>query len=106
MRGSPVMKLFFKMDKDISDDKLNRNIRAHGNLSEYAPIFFILLLVTELTGDASFNFMLFSAITFSYGRLAHGICFAFYDNNPVLRISGMLTTYIGIIMLAFGLIIF
>ena len=34
MRGSPVMKLFLKMDKEITEEKLNRNIRAHGNFSE------------------------------------------------------------------------
>ena len=34
LRGSPVMKLFFKMEKEVSEDKLNRNVRAHGSFSE------------------------------------------------------------------------
>ena len=34
MRGSPVMKLIFKMDENIPVEKLDRNIRAHGNFSE------------------------------------------------------------------------
>ena len=46
-RGSPVMKLIFKMDKDISEKKLERNVRAHGNFSEYVPLFLILLFLSE-----------------------------------------------------------
>jgi len=52
MRGSPVMKLFFKMDKEVTEEKLNRNIRAHGNFSEYVPLY-LLLLVSELVGVSS-----------------------------------------------------
>ena len=36
------MKLVFKMDKKIPEAKLQRNVRAHGNFSEYVPIFLIL----------------------------------------------------------------
>jgi len=52
MRGSPVMKLFFKMDKEVTEEKLNRNIRAHGNFSEYVTLY-LLLLVSELVGVSS-----------------------------------------------------
>jgi len=104
MRGSPVMKLFFKMDKEISSEKLNRNVRAHGNFSEYVPLYFLLLLVSELTEASSYDYMLVASLIFTYGRIAHAICFAFFDYNPFLRISGMLTTYIGIVMLCIKLI--
>ena len=104
MRGSPVMKLFFKMDKEISPEKLNRNVRAHGNFSEYVPLYFLLLLVSELTEASSYDYMLVASLIFTYGRIAHAICFAFFDYNPFLRISGMLTTYIGIVMLSIKLI--
>ena len=104
MRGSPVMKLFFKMDKEISPEKLNRNVRAHGNFSEYVPLYFLLLLVSELTEASSCDYMLVASLIFTYGRIAHAICFAFFDYNPFLRISGMLTTYIGIVMLCIKLI--
>ena len=106
MRGSPVMKLFFKMDKEISPEKLNRNVRAHGNFSEYVPLYFLLLLVSELTEASSYDYMLVASLIFTYGRIAHAICFAFFDYNPFLRISGMLTTYIGIVMLCIKLISF
>ena len=104
MRGSPVMKLFFKMDVPTPEERLQRNVRAHGNFSEYVPLFFILLLTTELLGSSSYNYLLTSCCIFSYGRLAHAVCFAFFDHNPFLRISGMLTTYAGLIMLALPLL--
>ena len=96
LRGSPVMKLIFKMDKEVLPTKLERNVRAHGNFSEYVPIFLILLLLLELSGTASFNYLLVVSLIFSLGRLAHAICFALFDFNPFLRIFGMLCTYLGL----------
>ena len=101
MRGSPVMKIFFRMDKAVSEDKLNRNVRAHGNFSEYVPIFSILLLALEIESSTSAVFLAVATVIFAYGRLAHGICFAFFDHSPFLRITGMLGTYIGLALLAY-----
>ena len=84
LRGSPVMKLIFKMNTEITDTKLQRNVRAHGNFSEYVPIFLILLFIFEYIKLASFNYILLISLIFLYGRLAHAICFAFYDHNPFL----------------------
>ena len=100
MRGSPVMKIFFKMDRPISEEKLQRNIRAHGNFSEYVPIYLILLLLIELSGSMGFTYLILTSIIFSYGRLAPSICFCFFDYNPFLRISGMIATYLGLLLLA------
>ena len=96
LRGSPVMKLIFKMDKEVPPTKLERNVRAHGNFSEYVPVFLILLLLLELPGTASFDYLLIISLIFSIGRLAHAICFALYDFNPFLRIFGMLCTDLGL----------
>ena len=104
LRGSPVMKLIFKIDKEITDIKLQRNVRAHGNFSEYVPIFLILLFIFEYIKLASFNYILLISLIFMYGRLAHAICFAFYDYNPFLRISGMLCTYLSLGILSFQLL--
>ena len=104
LRGSPVMKLIFKMNKEIPEVKLDRNVRAHGNFSEYVPIFLVLLMILEISGDASFNYSLLICSIFAYGRLAHAICFAFYDFNPFLRISGMLCTYLGLGVLSVHLL--
>ena len=105
LRGSPVMKLLFKTDKEISEEKLQRNVRAHGNFSEYTPIFLILLVILEITGKSSFNYLLVISLVFSYGRLAHAICFAFYQSNPFLRISGMLFTYLSLVVFSIQLLI-
>ena len=105
MRGSPVMKIFFKMDEAISDEKLQRNVRAHGNFSEYVPIFSILLLALEIENSTTLVYLLISTLIFVYGRLAHAICFAFFEFNPLLRISGMFCTYIGLLLLAYQAIV-
>ena len=104
-RGSPVMKLIFKMDKTVSDIKLERNIRAHGNFSEYVPLFIILLFIFENISLASYNYLLIICLIFSYGRIAHALCFAFYEHNPFLRISGMLCTYLGLGILSIQLLL-
>ena len=105
LRGSPVMKLILKLEKKISETKLYRNVRAHGNFSEYVPLFLILLMLLEITQLASFNFMLTIALIFLYGRLAHCICFAFYDHNPFLRISGMIATYFALLIFSIKLVL-
>ena len=104
MRGSPVLKLVFKMNKKITDFKLERNIRAHGNFSEYVPLFLILLLISEISNNFSISNLLIITFIFVYGRLAHAICFAFYDHNPFLRISGMVTTYLALLILPIQLL--
>jgi hypothetical protein len=105
LRGSPVMKLIFKMDKKVPAFKLDRNVRAHGNFSEYVPLFLILLYISESVELVSFNYLLIICLVFSYGRVAHAICFAFFDHNPFLRISGMLCTYISLALLSIQLLL-
>ncbi|MBL6848441.1 MAG: MAPEG family protein, partial [Alphaproteobacteria bacterium] len=56
LRGSPVMKLIFKMDKEVPAIKLDRNVRAHGNFSEYVPLFLILIYIFESLNLVSFNY--------------------------------------------------
>ena len=105
LRGSPVMKLIFKMDKEVPAIKLDRNVRAHGNFSEYVPLFLILIYIFESLNLVSFNYLLIICLVFSYGRVAHAICFAFYDHNPFLRISGMLCTYLSLAILSIQLLL-
>jgi len=52
LRGSPVTKFFHKRNREINPNDLERAIRGHGNLIEYAPLFLILMLALELS-DAS-----------------------------------------------------
>ena len=105
LRGSPVMKLIFKMDEEIPPTKLERNVRAHGNFSEYVPLFLVLLLIMEMSGKASTQYLLIVSLIFSLGRLSHAICFAFFDFNPFLRISGMISTYLGLAIFSVHLLL-
>ena len=92
--------------KKVTAIKLDRNVRAHGNFSEYVPLFLILLYIFESVDLISFKYLLIICLVFSYGRVAHAICFAFYDYNPFLRISGMVSTYLGLAFLSILLFFF
>ena len=105
LRGSPVMKLIFKMDKKVTENKLERNVRAHGNFSEYVPLFLILLFLVEYLKIIQFKYLIMLCIIFLYGRIAHAVCFAFFDYNPFLRISGMICTYLVLGILSILLLV-
>ena len=68
LRGSPVTKFLHKPNRVIDDETLQRSIRGHGNLVEYAPLFLILMLVLEIIG-ASEELLYFSGTAFTIGRL-------------------------------------
>ena len=96
LRGSPVTKFLHKSNRVFDDDTLERSIRGHGNLVEYAPLFLILMLAVELSGAPSEQ-LYFSGTVFTIGRLMHGICFSFMKPNMFFRIGGMTLTFIGFI---------
>ena len=98
LRGSPVTKSFHKPNREIDPNDLERAIRGHGNLIEYAPLFLILMLTLELS-DASVTLLYIAGIIFSLGRLMHGIAFSFMRKNGFLRIGGMSLTFIGFFIL-------
>ncbi len=98
LRGSPVTKFFHKPNREIDPNDLERAIRGHGNLIEYAPLFLILMLALELS-DASVTLLYISGIIFSLGRFMHGIAFSFMKKNVFLRIGGMVLTFTGFFIL-------
>ena len=98
LRGSPVTKSFHKPNREIDPNDLERAIRGHGNLIEYAPLFLILMLTLELS-DASVTLLYIAGIIFSLGRLMHGIAFSFMRKNVFLRIGGMSLTFMGFFIL-------
>ena len=98
LRGSPVTKSFHKPNRKIDPNDLERAIRGHGNLIEYAPLFLILMLALELS-DASATLLYMSGIIFTLGRFMHGIAFSFIKKNIFLRIGGMSLTFIGFFIL-------
>lgn len=94
LRGSPVTKAFHSTEREIDQRVLDRAIRGHGNLIEYAPLFLILMLALELS-DASKYWLYFNGSIFTIGRLMHGVVFAFMKPNPFMRIGGMTLTFMG-----------
>ena len=98
LRGSPVTKFLHSDDRIIDEDTLYRAVRAHGNLIEYAPLFLILMLIAELNGLSSL-YLHISGIIFTAGRFMHGIVFSFMRPNLILRVGGMILTFIGFILL-------
>ena len=106
LKDSPVTKSFHKPDRQIYPKDLERAIRGHGNLIEYAPLFLILMLALELS-DASKTLLYACGIIFTLGRLMHGIAFSFMTKNGFLRIGGMSLTFVGflgLIVPALGII--
>ena len=98
LRGSPVTKSFHKPNREIDPNDLERAIRGHGNLIEYAPLFLILMLALELSA-ASAILLYIAGIIFTLGRLMHGIAFSFMRKNVFLRIGGMSLTFMGFFIL-------
>lgn len=94
LRGSPVTKAFHSTERVIDQRVLDRAIRGHGNLIEYAPLFLILMFALELS-DASKYWLYFNGSIFTTGRLMHGVVFAFMKPNPFMRIGGMTLTFMG-----------
>ena len=98
LRNSPVTKFLHPKDRKINPEMLQRAIRAHGNLIEYAPLFLILLLLCELSNLNSI-YLHAAGIFFFLGRLMHGIGFGFTLHSPILRIGGMSLTFLGFLIL-------
>ena len=85
-------------DRFVSPVTLERAIRAHGNLIEYAPLFLLLLLLAEIN-QLNAVILHLSGASFFFGRLMHGIGFGFLSYSPIMRIGGMALTFLGFIIL-------
>ena len=96
LRGSPVF-AFLTITPD--EEMLKRAIRAHGNLSEYAPMMLILLYLLE-AGGAEASTLHGLGLSFSIGRLMHGICFGFMRSSMPLRIGGTVLTLTPLLIAA------
>ena len=94
LRGSPVTKWLHGADRRVEPETLERAIRGHGNLIEYAPMFLLLMLCLELRGIPQEQLLLAGTL-FTLGRLMHGIVFSFMRPQPLMRIGGMALTFAG-----------
>ena len=92
LRGNPMVA--FLILGASPDDMLERAVRAHGNLAEYAPIMLILLYLLESLHSESLTQSTIHVLggTFLLGRLMHGMCFGFMKSSMPLRIGGTMLT--------------
>lgn len=81
------------------DRRLMRAVRAHGNLTEYAPLFTILLVLAEAQGGSAVLLGALGAL-FVAGRVGHGIALGFTEKSAIGRIGGMAATFAALILIA------
>ena len=84
---------------DGGSDPLLRRIRMHGNLAENAPLFLILLALTEISGQWVGLVPIF-ALVFVVARLAHAIGLSMTAGPSLFRFVGVLATFLSILGLA------
>ena len=101
VRGNPIFK-FFTFEPD-DNNTLDRVIRGHSNLIEYAPLFLILLFFFEKEFNSVYVHTY--GIIFIIGRLMHGFCFAFTKQNMFLRVGGTVLTLGCLLGLAIKLLV-
>lgn len=81
---------------DGGSPQLLRRIRMHGNLAENAPIFLILLALTEASGQWGALVPLFAA-GFVLVRLSHALGLAMSDGPSLFRFVGVVGTLFAIL---------
>ena len=97
LRGNPMFAFLAFGRRD--DTSLERAIRAHGNLAEYAPTMLILLYLLE-QGGATAAVLQGLGAAFLAGRILHGVCFGFMRERLPLRIGGTVLTLSPILIAA------
>ena len=80
---------------DNDSPRVQARIRAFGNLTEYAPIGLILLLLAEMQDITAIWLHVFGAV-FTIGRVMHGLGMAFQPKAFHWRQNGMLLTLLAL----------
>jgi len=94
LRGNPAFAFIAQGSGD--EELLQRAIRAHGNLTEYAPMMLIVLYFLETTGAQSSALHLLGG-SFLIGRLMHGVSMGFMRSSMPLRVGGTALTLFPIL---------
>jgi len=81
---------------DGGDEELLYKLRRHGNLTENAPLFLILLALLEISGGSLMAVEGF-AIVFIVARLSHAYALSGPGRPLPTRVIGALGTVIGIL---------
>lgn len=84
---------------DGGDVILRRRIRAHGNLTEYAPMTLILLALAELQGAPHWSLHVLGAM-FIIGRIIHAIGLGQEPEPRRMRVIGVALTLTVLSILA------
>ena len=84
---------------DGGHEGLLRRVRMHGNLTENAPLFLILLLLTEISGQWTALVPIFAA-AFIVVRLSHAIGLSLSSGVTLFRFVGVIGTLASILGLA------
>ena len=101
LRGNPAFGWF--AFANFGDDSLQRAIRGQANLTEYAPIFLILMMIAEISDMRPESLYWYGGV-FLAGRIMHGICFGFLRKNIALRVSGTVLTLFPLLGLAIAVL--
>jgi uncharacterized membrane protein YecN with MAPEG domain len=84
---------------DGGSEALLRRIRIHGNLAENAPLFLILLALTEVSGQWAALVPIFGA-AFVVFRILHALGLAISSGPSPFRFLGVIGTFFSILGLA------
>ena len=81
--------------------QLMRNVRAHGNFSEYVPILLILIALLEIQNFSPLFIHIFGCVLVA-SRISHAFGISNVKENFAFRIAGMVPTML--LLLITGLI--
>jgi len=78
-------------------ENLHNAIRAHGNLTEYAPLGLILIALLEGL-HANYYVVLGVAVAFVAGRYMHGLTFGKFEGRNPFRFWGTVLTFVALLV--------
>lgn len=82
---------------DGGDEQLQNAIRAHGNLTEYAPFALVLFGLLETAGANELLLIILAAV-FVVSRYAHGLTFGKFQGFNPFRFWGTVGTWLTILI--------
>lgn len=97
------------LDNNVSD--IQRRIRAHGNFSEYVPLFLILMLLCEMQ-SMNLQWLHILGAVFFLGRISHALSLIKFEDlksknfmkTMRFRTVGMMATFGSLLILSVYLI--
>ena len=89
---------------DGGDEELFCRIRKHGNFSEYAPLGIILLGLLEMSGAAGAMAIYILGASLVIGRILHPLGLKEKGEETILRLVGVLATFLMIFVTSLWLI--